>query len=162
MCLVAHRAFTEVFHCSLCTTMILFSLMISTLPLYVPLYLYITMLSWAFLFSFSPLMPSFLQCYNHYWDRLWIQHYRYWCCFFTMKAWYKFVFASPQAGHVLGSEVIECLSWRRGALFYMYCHTLFNDPQRRQQNSAHLLQVLPEVTLFYIRGTVKSICYFLC
>lgn len=51
-------------------------------------------------------------------------------------------FSLPQAGHVLGSEVMECLSWRRGALFYMYCHTLFNDPQRMQQNRAHLMQVL--------------------
>ncbi|KAJ7386543.1 hypothetical protein OS493_008679 [Desmophyllum pertusum] len=45
-----------------------------------------------------------------------------------------------KAGQVLSSEVMECLSWRRGALFYMYCHTLFNDPQRRQLNTVHLME----------------------
>lgn len=53
----------------------------------------------------------------------------------------KEIFGSEsKAGHVLGSEVMECLYWRRGALFYMYCHTLFNDPQRRQHNRTHLMQ----------------------
>ncbi|XP_078353608.1 RAB7A-interacting MON1-CCZ1 complex subunit 1-like [Oculina patagonica] len=48
--------------------------------------------------------------------------------------------SESKAGQVLGSEVMECLLWRRGALFYMYCHTLFNDPQRRQHNAVHLMQ----------------------
>ncbi|XP_067027769.1 RAB7A-interacting MON1-CCZ1 complex subunit 1-like isoform X2 [Acropora muricata] len=32
---------------------------------------------------------------------------------------------------VLGVEMLECLSWRCGALFYMYCHTVFNDSKRK-------------------------------
>ena len=47
-----------------------------------------------------------------------------------------------KSGQVLGSDILECLSWRRGALFYMYCHTLFNDPQRRQLDTTHVMQVL--------------------
>ncbi|XP_067026961.1 RAB7A-interacting MON1-CCZ1 complex subunit 1-like isoform X2 [Acropora muricata] len=41
---------------------------------------------------------------------------------------------------VLGVEMLECLSWRCGALFYMYCHTVFNDSKRKQLNTAHLLE----------------------
>ena len=36
---------------------------------------------------------------------------------------------------------MECLYWRRGALFYMYCHTLFNDNERRHLNRVHLMEV---------------------
>ncbi|KAM5264851.1 RAB7A-interacting MON1-CCZ1 complex subunit 1 [Ctenodactylus gundi] len=30
----------------------------------------------------------------------------------------------PKLCDVLGDELLECLSWRRGALLYMYCHSL--------------------------------------
>ena len=42
--------------------------MSSTLPLSVPFLLFVFTLSWAFPFSFSLLVPSLLQCYNHYCD----------------------------------------------------------------------------------------------
>lgn len=45
-----------------------------------------------------------------------------------------------KSGQILGSDILECLFWRRGALFYMYCHTLFNDPQRRQLDTTHIRQ----------------------
>jgi len=41
---------------------------------------------------------------------------------------------------VLGTDLVECLYWRRGALFYMYCHTLFNDNERRHLNRVHLME----------------------
>lgn len=45
-----------------------------------------------------------------------------------------------KSGQILGSDILECLFWRRGALFYMYCHTLFNDPLRRHLDTAHIRQ----------------------
>lgn len=31
---------------------------------------------------------------------------------------------------VLGSEILECIHWRKGALMYMYCHTLNSKPEK--------------------------------
>ncbi|XP_036994415.2 RAB7A-interacting MON1-CCZ1 complex subunit 1 isoform X2 [Artibeus jamaicensis] len=31
---------------------------------------------------------------------------------------------NPKHSALLGDELLECLSWRRGALLYMYCHSL--------------------------------------
>ncbi|XP_006139557.1 RAB7A-interacting MON1-CCZ1 complex subunit 1 [Pelodiscus sinensis] len=36
---------------------------------------------------------------------------------------------------VLGAELLECLSWRRGALLYMYCHTVKEREDWLTENS---------------------------
>ncbi|XP_032225842.2 RAB7A-interacting MON1-CCZ1 complex subunit 1 isoform X3 [Nematostella vectensis] len=36
----------------------------------------------------------------------------------------------------LGVEVLECLHWRRGALMYMLCHTIYEDQERLKHNTA--------------------------
>lgn len=41
---------------------------------------------------------------------------------------------------VLDTDVLECLYWRRGALLYMYCHTVFHDLDRRQLNAVCILE----------------------
>lgn len=33
---------------------------------------------------------------------------------------------------VLGTEVLECLYWRVGAVLYMYCYSLYNKEERRK------------------------------
>uniref|UniRef100_A0A8C2BB77 Uncharacterized protein n=1 Tax=Cyprinus carpio TaxID=7962 RepID=A0A8C2BB77_CYPCA len=43
---------------------------------------------------------------------------------------------------VLGLELLECLYWRRGALLYMYCHTLHQRKQWIKKNKATFLKVL--------------------
>ena len=34
---------------------------------------------------------------------------------------------------ILGSEITQCLSWRRGALLYMYCKTVVDDSHRTKE-----------------------------
>ncbi len=53
-----------------------------------------------------------------------------WCC------------GSDQVQSVLGLELLECLYWRRGALLYMYCHTLHQRKQWIKKNKATFLKVL--------------------
>uniref|UniRef100_A0A8D0ETS9 Chromosome 5 open reading frame 51 n=1 Tax=Strix occidentalis caurina TaxID=311401 RepID=A0A8D0ETS9_STROC len=36
--------------------------------------------------------------------------------------------------NILGAELLECLYWRRGALFYMYCHTAKERSKWLQEN----------------------------
>ncbi|NWS67730.1 CE051 protein, partial [Crotophaga sulcirostris] len=38
--------------------------------------------------------------------------------------------------NVLGAELLECLYWRRGALLYMYCHTVKERSEWLQENIA--------------------------
>ncbi len=49
---------------------------------------------------------------------------------------------SDQVQSVLGLELLECLYWRRGALLYMYCHTLHQRKQWIKKNKATFLKVL--------------------
>ena len=46
-----------------------------------------------------------------------------------------------QLEEVLGSEIAECLHWRRGALLYMYCSTVQEDKERLKRNSETFRQV---------------------
>ena len=39
----------------------------------------------------------------------------------------------------LGVEVVECIHWRKGALLYMYCHTV--ETNSRQREPSHYKQV---------------------
>ncbi|XP_070564363.1 RAB7A-interacting MON1-CCZ1 complex subunit 1-like isoform X2 [Ptychodera flava] len=45
---------------------------------------------------------------------------------------------------ILGVELLECIHWRRGALMYMYCHTLHDDSHRLQHNLDHFIKMLSE------------------
>ena len=47
----------------------------------------------------------------------------------------------PQVQSVLGLELLECLYWRRGALLYMYCHTLHQRKQWIKKNKDTFLKV---------------------
>ena len=47
-------------------------------------------------------------------------------------------------------ELLECVCWRRGALFYMYCHTAFNDKERLIASEQQLQQFLE----FALKGGV--------
>ncbi|XP_032061469.1 UPF0600 protein C5orf51 homolog [Aythya fuligula] len=38
--------------------------------------------------------------------------------------------------NILGTELVECLYWRRGALLYMYCHTVKERSEWLQENVA--------------------------
>ena len=51
------------------------------------------------------------------------------------------LFLLAQVQSVLGLELLECLYWRRGALLYMYCHTLHQRKQWIKQNKATFLKV---------------------
>ena len=46
-----------------------------------------------------------------------------------------------QVQSVLGLELLECLYWRRGALLYMYCHTLHQRKQWIKKNKGTFLKV---------------------
>lgn len=46
-----------------------------------------------------------------------------------------------QVQAVLGLELLECVYWRRGALLYMYCHTLHQRKQWIKKNKATFLKV---------------------
>uniref|UniRef100_A0A8C8FUM5 CE051 n=1 Tax=Oncorhynchus tshawytscha TaxID=74940 RepID=A0A8C8FUM5_ONCTS len=61
---------------------------------------------------------------------------------------------------VLGLEVLECLYWRRGALLYMYCHTLHQRKQWIKKNKATFLKCLQEgvrylMRMLQVRNSVK-------
>ncbi|XP_072537281.1 RAB7A-interacting MON1-CCZ1 complex subunit 1 [Salminus brasiliensis] len=61
---------------------------------------------------------------------------------------------------VLGLELLECLYWRRGALLYMYCHTLHQRKQWIKQNKATFLKCVQEgvrylMKMLQVRSSVK-------
>ncbi|XP_006877421.1 PREDICTED: UPF0600 protein C5orf51 homolog [Chrysochloris asiatica] len=45
-------------------------------------------------------------------------------------------------GNLLGDELLECLSWRRGALLYMYCHSLTKRREWLSRKSSLLKKYL--------------------
>ncbi|XP_071486484.1 RAB7A-interacting MON1-CCZ1 complex subunit 1-like [Diadema antillarum] len=45
---------------------------------------------------------------------------------------------------VLGKDYVECLHWRKGALMYMYCNTLYEQTERCEQELTHFLECLEE------------------
>ncbi|XP_060082091.1 RAB7A-interacting MON1-CCZ1 complex subunit 1-like [Ylistrum balloti] len=49
-----------------------------------------------------------------------------------------------EVADVLGSEMNQCLVWRRGALLYMYCKTIKEDPQRADRIGATFIQFVHE------------------
>ncbi|XP_058536075.1 RAB7A-interacting MON1-CCZ1 complex subunit 1 [Ochotona princeps] len=48
----------------------------------------------------------------------------------------------PKHSDLLGDELLECLSWRRGALLYMYCHSLTKRREWLLRKSALLKKYL--------------------
>lgn len=58
-----------------------------------------------------------------------------------MNTWGFFVCGLLQVQSVLGLELLECLYWRRGALLYMYCHTLHQRKQWIKKNKETFLKV---------------------
>ncbi|XP_072570114.1 RAB7A-interacting MON1-CCZ1 complex subunit 1 [Paramormyrops kingsleyae] len=61
---------------------------------------------------------------------------------------------------VLGVELLECLYWRRGALLYMYCHTLHQRKQWIKKNKTTFLKYLQEgvrylMRMLQVRNSVK-------
>uniref|UniRef100_A0A3P8X9B7 CE051 n=1 Tax=Esox lucius TaxID=8010 RepID=A0A3P8X9B7_ESOLU len=61
---------------------------------------------------------------------------------------------------VLGLEVLECLYWRRGALLYMYCHTLHQRKQWIKKNKTTFLKCIQEgvrylMRMLQVRNSVK-------
>ncbi|XP_036265311.1 UPF0600 protein C5orf51 homolog isoform X1 [Pipistrellus kuhlii] len=48
----------------------------------------------------------------------------------------------PNHCDLLGDELLECLSWRRGALLYMYCHSLTKRREWLTRKSALLKEYL--------------------
>ncbi|XP_076462823.1 RAB7A-interacting MON1-CCZ1 complex subunit 1-like [Babylonia areolata] len=57
----------------------------------------------------------------------------------------KECFQNQTEAETLGEEVAECVHWRKGALFYMYCHTLQSDC--RPTEPSHYRQCLEEGVL---------------
>ncbi|KAL5017301.1 hypothetical protein ScPMuIL_006890 [Solemya velum] len=51
-------------------------------------------------------------------------------------------FAEKTLGVVLGTDIMECLFWRRGALLYMYCCTVHKDKARVRNNIQDFKQCL--------------------
>ncbi|XP_061756349.1 RAB7A-interacting MON1-CCZ1 complex subunit 1 isoform X2 [Nerophis ophidion] len=65
-----------------------------------------------------------------------------------------------QVQAVLGLELLECLYWRRGALLYMYCHTLHQRKQWIKQNKETFLKCIQEgvrylMRMLQVRNSVK-------
>ncbi|CAL8345028.1 unnamed protein product [Lota lota] len=61
---------------------------------------------------------------------------------------------------VLGLELLECLYWRRGALLYMYCHTLHQRKQWIKKNKDTFLKCIQEgvrylMRMLQVRNSVK-------
>lgn len=56
------------------------------------------------------------------------------------------VLPGSQLEELLGSEIAECILWRRGALLYMYCSTIQEDSDRLQRQ----LDEYRQVTLTFI------------
>lgn len=52
------------------------------------------------------------------------------------------VSASSQLEELLGSEIAECILWRRGALLYMYCSTIQEDGARLQRQLEEYREVI--------------------
>lgn len=48
----------------------------------------------------------------------------------------------PKHSDLLGDELLECLSWRRGALLYMYCHSLTKRREWLTRKSSFLKKYL--------------------
>lgn len=53
----------------------------------------------------------------------------------------SYVFVVFQHCDLLGDELLECLSWRRGALLYMYCHSLTKRREWLTRKSSLLKKV---------------------
>ncbi|XP_028844944.1 RAB7A-interacting MON1-CCZ1 complex subunit 1 [Denticeps clupeoides] len=67
---------------------------------------------------------------------------------------------TEEVQNVLGLELLECLYWRRGALLYMYCHTLHQRKQWIKQNKDTFLKCLQEgvrylMRMLQVRNSVK-------
>ncbi|KAM4745822.1 RAB7A-interacting MON1-CCZ1 complex subunit 1 [Anableps anableps] len=65
-----------------------------------------------------------------------------------------------EAQSVLGTELLECLYWRRGALLYMYCHTLHQRKQWIKKNKDTFIKCIQEgvrylMRMLQVRNTVK-------
>ncbi|XP_038164039.1 UPF0600 protein C5orf51 homolog [Cyprinodon tularosa] len=61
---------------------------------------------------------------------------------------------------MLGTEMLECLYWRRGALLYMYCHTLHQRKQWIKKNKDTFIKCIQEgvrylMRMLQVRNTVK-------
>ncbi|XP_048256402.1 RAB7A-interacting MON1-CCZ1 complex subunit 1-like isoform X1 [Haliotis rufescens] len=54
----------------------------------------------------------------------------------------KEVFPNIQPMESLGVELMECVLWRKGALFYMYCHQTWPDTDRLCRNKTNFQQNL--------------------
>ena len=52
---------------------------------------------------------------------------------------FVFFYFYGQVVETLGEDIVECIHWRKGALLYMYCHTLEN--KERQPEPGHYRQV---------------------
>ncbi|XP_033737705.1 UPF0600 protein C5orf51 homolog isoform X2 [Pecten maximus] len=66
------------------------------------------------------------------------------CSFDQVLELSKKCIPEKEVADVLGSEVNECLVWRRGALLYMYCKTVKDDPERADKIDASFIQLLHE------------------
>lgn len=67
---------------------------------------------------------------------------------------------SQEVQAVLGLELLECVYWRRGALLYMYCHTLHQRKQWIKKNKATFLKCVQEgvrylMKMLQVRSSVK-------
>lgn len=45
---------------------------------------------------------------------------------------------------ILGKDFVECLHWRKGALMYMYCNTLYEQTERVKDELTQFMQCLEE------------------
>nr|XP_054763986.1 RAB7A-interacting MON1-CCZ1 complex subunit 1-like [Lytechinus pictus] len=45
---------------------------------------------------------------------------------------------------ILGKDYVECLHWRKGALMYMYCNTLYEQTERVRDELTQFMQCLEE------------------
>ncbi len=41
----------------------------------------------------------------------------------------------------LDKDLVECLHWRKGALCYMYCHTVWNDKSKLEKSKPQIIKV---------------------
>ena len=56
----------------------------------------------------------------------------------------------PKHCDLLGDELLECLSWRRGALLYMYCHSLTKRRDWLTRKSSLLKKVKRQILHTYL------------
>ncbi|XP_068614110.1 RAB7A-interacting MON1-CCZ1 complex subunit 1 isoform X2 [Brachionichthys hirsutus] len=68
--------------------------------------------------------------------------------------------SAQEVQSVLGLELLECLYWRRGALLYMYCHTLHQRKQWIKKNKDTFLKCIQEgvrylMRMLQVRNSVK-------